>query len=370
MLALLLALTAQIDPNAIYQTMEPAKKHRVFLVYLDAVKSNSTIEAALEATARSMNLPLGAVRLVVIEMKRQAKIDEDAKAREQAKKASSPTAPSTRSRRAPPSSRPQRQTKTPAKVKPQPTGDGLRTEGNREEVHLGGERYSPFGFRQRCFLIRPDDIHSVNEKIPIAVDGRVKQKMKEATVLALTTENGEEESVVIVHARSTKECSSLKKDGLVRAYGWTVKEHLPQEDEAAVTADGVLFYAMDVDTDAKDFPGLSLAARVSQNDASSSQRPTWNVEVDASNDGDTTLSDLVLEVNVIAMAGKSKPANAKDTAFFFVRRLAKGETASLDVDFTSWVDKPDNTAKKTTVVEEEPAVYALVRALGGKSTAE
>lgn len=368
MIALLLALITQADPNEFYQNLEPARKRRVFLVYEDAVKSNSSIEGALEATAKSTNMPLGAIRMVVIEMKRKSKFEEEEKEREKAKKAKTGTT-SNRPRRSSSTSSNSRsrQPRTPAKVKAKPTGDGLHKTGNREEVQYSSEKYSPFGFRERCFLIRPDDIRNVKEKIPIAVDGRVQSIMKGATVLTLTSEEGAEDSLVLVQDRSTKECSSLEENERVRVYGWTVKEHTPLEDESEITADGVLFYAMDVDSDAKNLPGLSLKAEISEADSSSSQNPNWTVSVEATNESDNVLEDLVLEANVIAMSGKTKPKDANDTTFFFIRRLEKGESATLEADVASWIDESDNSPRKKLSAEEEKAeVHVLVRPLGGK----
>lgn len=395
MVVFLFALISQLDSNDVYQGMSQAQKQRVYLVYQQELRARQDGDKAVEWTSKQTNdLPEGAIRLVILEMRRASKIEEDEKARQREK--DKKNTPQTSTRRSTTSSsrtttstrvprQPAKQSTTPPKKSQ--SGEGVREVGSREEIEYKQERYTPFGFRSQCVLVLPEDVSRVKEGAPIAVDGRVKTTMKGATVVALTsTQTGEEKTpIVLVHSRSVKASESLRKGDLVRAYGWTVRkeDYKAVEGEPEVTADGKLFYAMDVDVDAQALPGLALAPKVVERATTGGRRPAWDLEVEVKNDGDQTLANVIVEANLIAYG--PKPPKADDTALFILDRLAPGQTRTLRATKESWLE-PEDEAKDRTAQrfdrryandyyddkqeDERPKVHVVARALSGKAAAD
>jgi hypothetical protein len=396
MVVFLFVFLAQLDANDVYQGMSQAQKQRVFLVYQQELRARQDFDEAVKWTSKQTNdLPEGAIRLVVLELRRKAKIEEDEKARQREKEKKN--APQTGARRTTgaatrtprtSSNRPPRPNQSQAaSPKKSQSGDGVHEVGSREEIEYKQERYTPFGFRSQCVLVLPQDFYRAKDGVPVAVDGRVKTTMKGATVVALTsTETGEEKTpIVLVHSRSVKAVESLRKGDLVRAYGWTVRKEdfKPVEGEPDVTADGRLFFAMDVGVEAQAPPGLTLAPKVVERESAGGDRPIWDVEVAVKNDGDWTLDNVIIEANLIAYG--PKPLKADDTALFIVERLAPGESRTLRATKESWIE-PKKEAKDRVSSrfanryaddfyddeEEEkgPKVHVVARALSGKPTAD
>ena len=74
MLVLLLAVLSQSDPNVVYQGMDRSDKQRIFLVWEQEILRRQNSDKAIAATEAATGAPGGTIRLVVLEMKRDAEL--------------------------------------------------------------------------------------------------------------------------------------------------------------------------------------------------------------------------------------------------------------------------------------------------------
>lgn len=393
MLLILLALVSQSDPNSFYQSMSRPDKERVFLVYEQQIRRRSNVDQSIEATAQATRVPAGSVRLVVLEMRRDEELikrrrDEakglTARAKKSSKDGTTTPKRTSRSSSSSSSSRSSRSTTRSSNrnvtAKKEYSGDGVSKKEGEEKVKWSGKEMTVDEFVRTCRYVRPEKVELGEEKIPIVVDGVVKQATKDWTLLDRTDADGRElMPLLVLHLPSCERFARLNRGDLARLWGWVaddaqikaVQDSLAEEADESSSEDdeeeedtkrkeqtlpaGLVFFVADLDKSTRTFPGLALEGQVNDIDASGTSKSEWEIVVEAKNTGDRPLADLEIEANLIV--DEEKPKKAVDTMFFYVERLEPGKSQTLKARIPKWLEEEE---------EEEVEVGLLSRSLDGK----
>lgn len=418
MLILILALLAQ-DPNTTYQNLDRAAKERIYLVYDREVRARQNIDAAVDATSKATSLPGGAIRLVVIEMKRDPKFVEQRKTaargllgkKEDKDKKKISTKPRRNSSLGGGGSSGRVSTRTRTTPEKKYSGDGIAKEEGEEKVKFNGKEMKVSEFHQSCRYVLPEDLEKINDKIAVVVDGQIRTPAKDYFLIDVVGSDGNLlPAIVVLRIASTERLEGIHKGDRVRLWGFFADEtqikaaedaakdddedeptpgEEEDEDEKKKRMDreekearpnGRVFFVMDVDQYTRAVPGLELTCRVKERDDTGGKKRYWDIEVEAKNAGDRPLSDIEVEANVTASG--TKPKSAIDSAFVYFEKLEPGKSAVVKTKLVDWRELPEEDATTSNpntntntfrlnnpqdqIDEEEVNVYA--RPLGGRSS--
>ena len=415
MLILILAMLAQ-DPNATYQSLDRAAKERIFLVYDREARARQNIDAAVDATSKATSLPGGTVRLVVIEMKRDPKFVEQRKTAARGllgKKEDKDKKKPTTKRRTSSSSlgggggKISSGRTRPASTEKKYTGDGITKVEGEERAKFAGKDQKIMDFHHSCSYVVPEDVETVNEKVAVAIDGQVRAPAKDWFVIDVIGADGTPVApIVVLRIASTERMEGIHKGDRVRLWGFFADEAMikaaedaakNEEEEINLEEDeedkkkkekkareeetrpaGRVFFVMDVDEATREVPGLLLTCRVKEREDTSTKNRYWDIEVEAKNNGDRTLTDIEVEANVNASG--VKPKSAVDSAYVYFAKLEPGKSSVVKTKLIDWTELPDDTAPtirvgqiqgvNQTADQGTEEIAAFARSLGGKATRE
>jgi len=415
MLILILALLAQ-DPNVTYQNLDRAAKERIYLVYDREVRARQNVDAAVDATSKATSLPGGAIRLVVIEMKRDPKFIEQRKTAARGllgkKEDKDKKKPTTRPRRNSSSlggggSSGRVSTRNRTTTEKKYSGDGIAKEEGEEKAKFNGKDMKIAEFHHACRYVTPEDLEKVNDKVAVVVDGQIHSPAKDYFVIDVVGSDGALlPAIVVLRIASTERLEGIHKGDRVRLWGFFAdesqikaaedaakeddedepapgeeededeKKKRKEREEKEARPNGRVFFVMDVDQYTRQIPGLELTCRLKERDDTSGKKRYWDIEVEAKNAGDRPLSDIEVEANVTA--GGVKPKSAVDSVFVYFEKLEPGKSSVVKTKLVDWREIPEEDSTTTPantntfrfvnpqeqVEDEEVEVYA--RSLGGR----
>lgn len=408
MLLLIVALVAQ-DPNVIYQNLSRPQKERIFLVYERELRARQNEDGAVQATSKASGMPGGTVRLVADELKRDPKLLKERHDREKGlygknakKDKDKPPKPRRTSSGGSSSTRASRTPK--ATTTPKYSGDGITVIEGEEKVKFGSKEFLPFEFQQFCRYVQPEDVESVPEKDGVVIDVNVQTPAKDWLIAEVVDAEGNSYSpVLIFRIPSIDRIDTLHRGNSARLWGWFADQsQIDSAEKAAKDEDeddddddesdeetrpgGRVFFAMEIDKASRPQSGLNFDCNVTNREENGTNAPLWDIEVTANNNGDRTLTDVEVEVNVVVEEA-FKGIDDQDSTYVYFDAIEPGKSSTVTVTLPNWAKKQwDEALAKGTgrfskvginpafggtnvesEEEEEMEVTAVARCLGAKA---
>ena len=99
---------------------------------------------------------------------------------------------------------------------------------------------------------------------------------------------------------------------------------------------------MDVDEATRTVAGLELTCRLKEREDTASKNRYWDIEVEAKNNGDRTISDVVAEANVTAPG--PKPKNSTESAYVYFDKIEPGKSSVVKTKLVDWTRLPEESS--------------------------
>ena len=284
-----------------FKKMTEQEKTSVWVVYCNAVPSlRARPTRRIQATAKAKDLRPGTVWLVIQEFKdkggRQPAEDDEDDA-----------------------------------VNPAAMGrNGVVRLGKRERVRFQNQLFTAKHFKRMVkALTQPADLPFVSDSTPIALAGRVGDKM-DGGVLLNIVRNGNDwtNAVMLSFERSTATVNALQKGAFVRVFGW--KELGPDNEDVIVAAV--------IEPIGSNTPGLIWKHRFEKKTVGYTQTISWYIIVDVANNGGQPLQNIQLEARLVVNAKMMPNRRTYDKTILYIERLEPGQKTTVQGTMINWSD--------------------------------